>query len=382
MIARVLGAVTAVLLLSASVGTALAQSGTIRTYHIAADEVDWNYLPSGTDRMMGMAPTGYAKAYTQPGPGMIGSVYRKAVYREYTDSSFTKLKPRAPGDAYMGLLGPTLYAEVGDTIKVVFRNHGTHPYSMHPHGVFYAKPAEGALYSDSVASADKGGDSVAPGRTFTYEWSVPERSGPGPNDPSSIVWMYHSHTDERRDSNSGLIGAIVITRAGMAREDGTPKDVDRQFVVLFMIFDENHSWFTADNVKRIKVHKKNEQLVSAPVDPSGAPDPVMGTGFIPANFRSTMNGYQFANMPMPVMKKGDHVRWYVMTIGFAFNFHTPHWHGNTLLYGGQRVDVLNLAPAQTLTADMVPDDPGIWLFHCHVSDHMEGGMVAKYQVLP
>jgi hephaestin len=29
---------------------------------------------------------------------------------------------------------------------------------------------------------------------------------------------------------------------------------------------------------------------------------------------------------------------------------------------------------------MVPDDPGIWLFHCHISDHMEVGMVARHEV--
>jgi hephaestin len=34
-----------------------------------------------------------------------------------------------------------------------------------------------------------------------------------------------------------------------------------------------------------------------------------------------------------------------------------------------------------LTVDMVPDDPGIWLFHCHVSEHMEDGMMARYEVL-
>ncbi len=33
-------------------------------------------------------------------------------------------------------------------------------------------------------------------------------------------------------------------------------------------------------------------------------------------------------------------------------------------------------------SDMILDDPGIWLFHCHVSDHMELGMVTRYQVLP
>jgi hephaestin len=35
-----------------------------------------------------------------------------------------------------------------------------------------------------------------------------------------------------------------------------------------------------------------------------------------------------------------------------------------------------------ITADMVPDAPGIWLYHCHVSDHMLAGMVARYEVKP
>ncbi len=49
---------------------------------------------------------------------------------------------------------------------------------------------------------------------------------------------------------------------------------------------------------------------------------------------------------------------------------------------GSRTDVVALSPAQMFTVDMVPDDPGIWLYHCHVSDHMEAGMIARYQVLP
>jgi len=359
-------------------------AGTVRTYYIAADELDWDYLPSGLDKMMGMAPSGYAKAFATRGPHLIGKVYHKAMYREYTDATFKHLKPRPARDAYLGLVGPIVRAEVGDTIKIVFRNHGTHPYSMHPHGVLYKKASEGSPYSDGVAAADKGGDAVAPGKTFTYTWEVPERAGPGPNDPSSIVWLYHSHVTERRDVNAGLIGAIVVTRRGMARPDGTPKDVDREFVTLFMEYDENQSWFLDENIRRFTTSRKPKKLKfeGAPVDPQGNFDILIGTGFGPANFRFTINGYQFANMPMPRMKTGEHVRWYVMTLGEAFNFHTPHWHGNTVLVNGQRTDVIALSPAQMVTADMVPDDPGIWLFHCHVSDHMEGGMVARYQVLP
>jgi len=49
------------------------------------------------------------------------------------------------------------------------------------------------------------------------------------------VWLYHSHNWEPRDIEAGLIGPMVITRKGMARPDGSPKDVDREFAMLFML---------------------------------------------------------------------------------------------------------------------------------------------------
>jgi len=64
------------------------------------------------------------------------------------------------------------------------------------------------------------------------------------------------------------------------------------------------------------------------------------------------------------------------------NYHTPHWHGNTVIYNHTRTDVISILPAQSLVADMVPDDPGIWMFHCHIDDHMQAGMMAMYEVLP
>ena len=36
---------------------------------------------------------------------------------------------------------------------------------------------------------------------------------------------------------------------------------------------------------------------------------------------------------------------------------------------GQRTDVILLSPAQMVTADMVPDNVGTWMYHCHVSEH-------------
>jgi hypothetical protein len=32
------------------------------------------------------------------------------------------------------------------------------------------------------------------------------------------------------------------------------------------------------------------------------------------------------------------------------------------------------------TVDMLADNPGTWMFHCHVEDHMEAGMMAVYTI--
>jgi len=47
-----------------------------------------------------------------------------------------------------------------------------------------------------------------------------------------------------------------------------------------------------------------------------------------------------------------------------------------------RTDTVNLEPMMTAVVDMVPDNPGTWLFHCHVNEHIEGGMAALFTVTP
>lgn len=345
-----------------------AAGGVTRTYYVAAEEVDWDYAPADSDLTMGRPLRPAVFAITNA-PPVMARVMRKAVYREYTDSSFTTLKPRPSRWRHLGILGPVLRGAVGDTIVVVFRNHTHFPASMHPHGVFYDKASEGALYSDGTTR--KGDDAVPPAGTYRYVWSIPERAGPGPNDPSSILWPYHSHTDELKDVYSGLIGAIIVTRRGMARADGSPKDVDREFVTMFGSFEENDTHFTAENLKRYTGD-------TASTGPTG-----------PRHFHETqyhtINGLMFGNLPLNAltMRQGERVRWYVFTSTGFDDFHTPHWHGNTLLVHGERRDVLDMGgPLLMQEADMVADNPGIWLLHCHFGEHMHEGMSARYQVLP
>jgi manganese oxidase len=337
-----------------------------RTYFIAADEVNWDYAPQGRNMITGQPFGDTENVFVQNGPDRIGSTYRKALYREYTDATFTRLKPKDPKWEHTGLLGPVIRAEVGDTIRVVFRNNATRPYSIHTHGVFYDKASEGAPYNDGRSARDAGDDAVAPGATYTYTYKVPPRAGPGPHDGNSVMWMYHSHTDEVADTNGGLVGPLIVYADGSLNPDGSVLGVDREFVAFFSVMNENESPYLDWNIQHF------------PGRPSSV-DPEDGD-FQESNLMHSINGYVYGNGPMMTARNGERVRWYVMTLGTEVDLHTPHWHGNTLTTMGMRTDVMQLLAGGMSVGDMQPDDPGIWLLHCHINDHIAAGMSTRYQV--
>ncbi|WP_435275124.1 multicopper oxidase domain-containing protein [Psychrobium sp. nBUS_13] len=344
----------------------LCVNATERKYYVAADEVEWDYAPKHFNLMMNMPLKDSQKVFVESSNNTIGGKYKKAIYREYTDATFTTLKKRPAHEEHLGLLGPLFRAEVGDTIKVVFKNNGSLPYTIHPHGVFYTKANEGAPTNDGTSKAQKGDDRVMPGTTYTYNWKVPETAGPGPADNSSIVWVYHSHVQSIQDSNSGLVGAIIVTAKGMANPDGTPKDVDREFVNLYTVMDENESHFLDDNIKN---------YIGKDVDSEDEE-------FVEGNLMHMINGYLFANLPGLNMVDGDKVRWHLIALGTEVDLHTPHWHGHTGLINGRRTDVVELLPASMKTLDMTVNNPGTWMYHCHVNDHISAGMTSLYHVAP
>lgn len=345
-----------------------AGNGKIRTYFIAADEVVWDYAPARKNQITGQVFDSEAQVFVESGSDRIGSRYQKARYREYTDSTFSKLKFIPEQWQHLGLLGPVIRAEVGDTIRVEFKNNTSYPASIHPHGVFYQKDSEGAPYSDGTAISQHRDDAVPPGGSYTYTWLVPERAGPGPHDASSILWMYHSHTHEVSDTNTGLIGPLVITAKDKAKPDGSPKDIDREFVTLLSVIDENQSWYLSQNIQTYAGEP-------AKVDPED-------DEFQESNLMHSINGYVYGNLPLLSMKKEENVRWYLLDMGTEVDLHTPHWHGNTGLMMGMRMDMVDLLPGDMKVIDFKPDAVGTWLFHCHVNDHIVAGMEGRYQVLP
>lgn len=332
-----------------------------RVYWIAADEVVWDYAPSfPINPMSDKGFTADQRVFVEQG---IGRRYLKSVYREYTEG-FGALKQRGSKEEHLGILGPVIRASVGDKIIVHFKNNTRFPASIHPHGVLYTSAHEGAAHSPKEEDSHlKPNGVVAPGGEHTYFWDVPERSGPGKNDPSSIVWIYHSHRDEPADTNAGLIGPIIITKEGYGNPDRIPTDVDREFISLFTVFDENASPYLNTNLSTC----------------NGTCDPE-DEEFQESNLMHSINGLVYSNNQGYVMRKGERVRWYIMGMGTEVDLHTPHWHGATLLHNGNRLDVTEVLPAATKTLDMNPDVQGVWMYHCHVNDHISAGMVTIYTV--
>ncbi|HEY7475960.1 MAG TPA: multicopper oxidase domain-containing protein [Vicinamibacterales bacterium] len=353
---------------------AVATNGTTRTYFVAAEDVVWDYAPTGSNQMEGRPFQDVEKMFMEAGPTVIGRKAKKALYFEYTDETFKTRKPRAPEWEHLGFLGPLIRAQVGDTIRVVFRNNTSFPASLHPHGVSYKKDSEGAHYNDGTAGPDKADDGVPPGGSHTYVWPVPERAGPTEHEGSSAFWMYHSHVDEIRDVATGLIGPMVITRRGTAlRADGSPTDVDRELVAGFIEVDENESWYLEENIKTYATKPKSVKIAPGPFgDLAALPDFGM-------YFRETINGFTYGHTPGMTTKVGARTRWYVMS-STNFEIHAPHWHGNVVTSNHMRTDVGTLLPMGMFVADMLPDNPGKWFFHCHVSTHLRAGMQATYLV--
>src|SRR5512134_2637330 len=360
-----------------------------RHYCIAADEILWDYAPSfPTNLMTGEPFTADQRVFVEGnGDTLIGRIYRKAVYRQYAYDSGTGTcdwttridGPKGVGETldtrtgtsreHLGILGPIIRGVVGDTIFAHFRNNTPgQTLSIHPHGVFYEKDSEGAPMDDGTSGADKADDAVPPGGTHDYVWPVPTRAGPGPSDVSSAVWVYHSHTDEVADTNTGLIGAIVITGAGAANPDATPAGVARGFFSLFTVFDENACLYLDSNIAEF-----------APKALKGKGDPDL---FEESNLMHGINGLVFGNNMGYTMTQGENVRWYLIGMGTEVDLHTPHWHGVTVLEAGHRKDVAELSPATAKTFDLDPDNPGNWMFHCHVNDHILAGMTTMFTIDP
>lgn len=105
--------------------------------------------------------TRFASVYATRGANRIGRVYKKAIFRQFTDDTYSQEIPKA---AWLGFLGPVLKAEEEDVFIIHLKNFASRPYSVHPHGVFYDKESEGKswfAFSSHLISLPGEADTVA-----------------------------------------------------------------------------------------------------------------------------------------------------------------------------------------------------------------------------
>ncbi|XP_075124940.1 ceruloplasmin-like [Leptodactylus fuscus] len=341
-----------------------------RHYYIAAEEIIWNYGPTSVNQYTGGKlddPESESAPFFEQSENRIGGSYKKAVYIEYTDSTFTKKKERSKKEEHLGILGPVILAKVGDTIKVTFKNNASRPYSIQAHGVSYSKDMEGALYSTGAEATNLNLETqashVAPGDTFTYEWDVPESVGSTINDLNCLPWLYYSSVDVVRDTNSGLVGPLLVCKSLINYQQ---RGVAHNYFMMPNVFDENKSWYLQENIDLFtrSPHTVNQD------DPD----------FQESNMMHSINGYMYGNQPGLDMCKGDSIRWNMLGLGNEVDMHGIHFTGNTIQVHSTTRDVVSVFPHISYSVMMTPDNEGVFDVECMTTDHHTGGMRQSYRV--
>ena len=116
-----------------------------------------------------------------------------------------------PAWTYNGQVpGPTLRCTEGDRIRVRFTNEGSHPHTIHFHGIH-------------PANMDGAFETVMPGASYTYDFDA-EPFG---------VQLYHCHTVPlKRHIHKGLYGMLII-------DPKVGRPPAREMVMVMNAFDTN-----------------------------------------------------------------------------------------------------------------------------------------------
>jgi len=419
-------------------------SGNVRRYYVAAEEEEWDYAPTGWDNWLGV-PFNISPRADFSGYNEYGTKWLKALYRGYTDSTFSQ---RSEQPAFQGTQGPTIRSEVGDLIEIMFVNNLSENYAtMHSMGLAYNKAhGEGADYpnntspgvnvvlDESTAVPPVPQHGVEPGGCVVYKWMVPENAGPNNNEPAR-VHSYHSYVALQQDSNAGLIGPQIVYAQGQMNHTMANY---REFPLLYMIYAEADSWLSGKNKARLtgsdisntKRQASNDHGWQASnghgnhgddgnnsnynnnnnINDGTSSTNASGVGsFDISNTNNLWSGNYTVWHPQLVNLKGagqwsEAPPFHTMN-GYVFSNNPPfemcvgdnviwyvnaygaashvfHMHGHGVTYHGFDRYAVSLNDGVGKTLYMNASEPGLWQVICHVDNHQTKGMVSNYNVLP
>ncbi|XP_044161704.1 coagulation factor VIII-like isoform X1 [Bufo gargarizans] len=280
------------------------------THYIAAIELEWDYqLEKGNKRTR----------------------FTKAVYKEFTDSRFTH--PRISEIPGTGILGPVLRGEVGDQIRIVFKNMAHHPFNIYPQGLSNVSSTHRFLTGEQLKDYP-----VQPNESITYIWPVTKFDSPASSDPKCLTRYYASFHNPRRDLASGLIGPLLICSKQTLDQGGNQIVTDKEHILFFSVFDETLSWYHTKNFQ-------SSENITSDISPR-------------ENLLYTINGL-VSSLHLTICQNEVSV-WHVLNLVQETELLSIYFGGSTFFVDSSYEETLTLFPMNGKTVIMVMEKKGQW----------------------
>ena len=242
--------------------------------------------------------------------------------------------------------GPEIRVREGDLIRITLRNELPVGTTIHWHGVNLPPEMDGPVGLNQAA--------VEPGEEFVYEFVAT---------PAGTRW-YHSHADPTAQIALGLYGSLIV-------EPREPKRTyDRDYTYILNEWDLE---LTPD--------------VATGKAPRGVRDQILRGGELGTDL-FLMNGHAHESIPPIKLAEGERV---LIRLTNAGNLpHAIHTHGHSfkiVATDGNDVpegmeltkDTILIGPGERYDLELVGDNPGVWMFHCHMENHAANGMMSLIQ---
>ncbi len=227
--------------------------------------------------------------------------------------------------------GPTIEVTQGDRVRIVVTNQLPEAMTTHWHGFELPVQYDG---SDTLTQ-----NPIEPGASFVYEFDVHEEG----------TFFYHSHVPMQEAF--GSVGWFIVH----PRKVFDPP-VDRDFGLIFQNFFIDNNQTIADSWR------------------------------MDWNWH-TINGRSGPYTTPLVVKHGERVRIRIMNFS-PMQHHPIHLHGHTFWLTGhegartpksawipRNTELIGIAQATDF--EFIANNPGDWMFHCHMVHHMMNHMTRQ-----
>lgn len=238
--------------------------------------------------------------------------------------------------------GPEIRAREGDTVRVTLVNRLPTGTTIHWHGMDVPPAMDGPAGLNQAE--------VEPGDDFVYEFTA---TNPGSR------W-YHAHADPANQIALGLYGPLVIE----------PREAERTY-------DREQTYILTEWDMELTPD------VALGKAPRGPRDQLLRGGELGTDL-FLINGKAHESIPPIETATGEKVLIRLMNAGNLPHAVHSHGHsfkivatdGNPVPDGMELVkDTVLIGPGERYDLELAADNPGVWMFHCHMENHAANGMM-------